>query len=192
MKIYTKQGDAGQTALFGGERVPKDALRISAYGTVDELNSLIGVVLTLSPCEKVRPLLESLQHQLFLLGSDLATPLEKKQRIRRISSDEVAWMEAAIDELDKALTALKQFILPGGTPAAATLHMARTVCRRAERDAVACSQKESPLNEQAIIYLNRLSDLLFVLARHENHQAGRPDIPWNPDLNEGEAPDSNH
>ncbi len=178
MKIYTKKGDSGQTSLFGGNRVSKHSLRIEAYGTVDELNSVLGLTLSLSPVDKVAEILDELQQQLFVLGSDLATPLDAKAHINRISNNEIKQLESMIDELQEYLPTLKNFILPGGSQPGASLHLARTVCRRAERMAVACSQSE-PVSDESIIYLNRLSDLLFVLARFENYQSGQTETEWN-------------
>jgi len=180
MKIYTKKGDAGKTSLFGGKKVSKNSLRIEAYGTVDELNSLLGMVLAYGPSDRVKQVLIELQQQLFVLGADLATPLKSKARIERVNDSHVEGLEEVIDELDEYLPALRSFILPGGSNCGALLHMARTVCRRAERAAVACSETD-PVNTNSIRYLNRLSDLLFVLARYENHQADQTETEWKPD-----------
>lgn len=179
MKIYTKKGDKGETSLFGGQRVLKSAKRISAYGTTDELNSILGLAdaFGLSPESAER--VESVQQHLFVLGSDLATPNTSKTRIDRIGEAEVEFLEKAIDKMEENLEPLKNFILPGGSPAGAVLHVARTVCRRAERLTIECSQEED-ISEIAIQYLNRLSDFLFVLARYENHLSGNSEKTWAP------------
>lgn len=183
MKIYTRTGDAGSTALFGGDRVHKSHPRISAYGTVDEANSVIGVARChmhdRPGADQVEPLLGRLQEELFVLGADLATPLGATPMVPRIENRHVLQLEDDIDRFDADLPPLKHFILPGGTPAAAMLHVARTVCRRAERHAVAATEYEE-LNEQGLIYLNRLSDLLFVLARWVNRRAGVAESTWTP------------
>lgn len=177
MKIYTKKGDKGTTSLFGGASIGKNSMRIHAYGTVDELNSVLGIVLTHPLSDKGSAILKELQNQLFVLGADLATLPSKKTKIDRIGSKEIEQLEHWIDELDEQLPALTAFILPGGAPAGATLHQARTVCRRAERHAVSL-KTENPVSDDVIIYLNRLSDLLFVMARFENRHAGEPETQW--------------
>lgn len=177
MKIYTKKGDYGQTSLFGGTKVMKDEIRIESYGTVDELNSVIGVILTNPLSDKGRSILMDIQHQLFILGADLATPQNKKAKVERIGSKEITKLEQIIDELDEELSPLTTFILPGGSPAGAELHMARTVCRRAERRTVSLAKNEE-ISEDCVIYLNRLSDLLFVLARYENKKGDVKETPW--------------
>ncbi|MEQ9310104.1 MAG: cob(I)yrinic acid a,c-diamide adenosyltransferase [Balneolaceae bacterium] len=179
MKIYTKQGDSGQTSLYGGQKVSKHSSRIASYGTVDELNSVIGIVLSHSPSSKTQNFLSVVQKQLFVLGADLATPFSKETRINRISDTEVKFLEEAIDEMEEKLPPLKNFILPGGTHAGAAIHYSRTVCRRAERKAVECSEEEY-ITPESIIYLNRLSDFLFVLGRFENHTSGTVEVPWIP------------
>lgn len=179
MKIYTKKGDAGETSLYGGQKVSKTSTRIAAYGTVDELNSVLGIALSFSPSSKTETYLSEVQEQLFVLGADLATPISKEIRINRISSAEISFLENSIDEIEEQLPPLKNFILPGGTQAGASIHFARTVCRRAERKAVECSTEEE-LSTQSIIYLNRLSDFLFVLGRFENHISGTEETPWIP------------
>jgi cob(I)alamin adenosyltransferase len=179
MKIYTKKGDGGETSLFGGQKVKKSSSRIAAYGTVDELNSVLGVALSHPHSEETDTYLKQLQNDLFVLGADLATPLSKDTRIDRIHDDQVAFLEQSIDKMDEQLPPLKNFILPGGSEAGATLHLARTVCRRAERHAVECSTEEE-LSPLSITYLNRLSDFLFVLARFENHLNGTKETPWTP------------
>lgn len=179
MKIYTKTGDAGQTGLWGGGRISKDATRIHAYGTVDECNALLGVVRTLLGADdELSRMLEQIQNHLFIVGSDLATPKETAPAIPRVGSEEVTLLEQWIDRLEERLPPLKQFILPGGSAAAAYLHLARTVCRRAERWTVTLAADEA-IHTQAMVYLNRLSDFLFVGARTANSLAGRPDQPWN-------------
>lgn len=177
MKIYTKKGDKGTTSLFGGANIGKNSMRIHAYGTVDELNSVLGIVLTHALSDQGKTILVELQNQLFVLGADLATLPSKKTKIDRISSKEIKQLERWIDDLDEQLPPLTAFILPGGAPAGATLHQARTVCRRAERHAVAL-KTDNPISDEVIIYLNRLSDLLFVMARYENKHAGEPETQW--------------
>ncbi len=179
MKIYTKGGDDGTTALFGGKRVHKDALRIEAYGIVDELNSVIGVVRAHAPMLRTNDILSAIQHSLFCLGADLATEQSQKNAgaIPRIAGRDIQTAEAFIDEIDAQLPPLTHFILPGGAPSAAFLHLARTVCRNAERACVALSKHED-IGAQVVIYLNRLSDLLFVLARYENNEKGISETKW--------------
>ena len=178
-RIYTRTGDAGETGLFGGGRVPKDDLRVRAYGTIDELNAVIGVVRAGAPPAEIEGVLERLQHQLFDLGAELATPegAATAARIARTTPDRVEALERDIDRCEAALPALRQFVLPGGTPVAAALHLARTVARRAEREIVSLAARE-PVNPELLKYVNRLSDLLFVLARAANQAAGRPDVVW--------------
>ncbi len=180
MKIYTKTGDKGTTALFGGMRVAKDNLRIESYGTVDELNSILGVVLTSIEDDKLIETIRTIQNHLFNLGSDLATPIlnnEKISHIERIDNNITEYLENKIDFFEAQLEPLTNFILPGGTKSAAFLHFARTVCRRAERLIVSLDNKEK-INKNIVIYLNRLSDLLFVLARYSNQQNDIPDVIW--------------
>jgi len=179
MKIYTKQGDGGQTALFGGDRVSKHSIRIETYGTVDELNSILGVAIAHDHQAFTGEVVNEVQHQLFILGADLATPFHSNARIDRISEAEVHYLEENIDVMEEHLPPLKNFILPSGSIAGSTFHHARTVCRRAERLAVVCSNQEK-INEKVLSYLNRLSDFLFVLARYENHQSGCLENPWIP------------
>ncbi len=184
-RIYTKTGDKGTTALGDGRRVPKDAPRIEAYGTVDELNAVLGLALLVVADADGAALLKSIQNDLFDLGADLCVP-ERPKRGRaaqarkplRIAEAHVKPLEQAIDRFNAALQPLRSFVLPGGTAASAWLHLARTVCRRAERRLVALARKET-INPQAIIYLNRLSDLLFVMARRAN-DVGRADVLWVP------------
>ena len=183
MKIYTKTGDAGETGLFGGGRTPKDSPRVAAYGEVDELNAALGVARALGPEQFADSLLESIQRDLFTIGAELATPdPDKLHKVfahgrAAIGDSGVAALEQAIDEQESRLEPLKHFILPGGTPQAAALHLSRTVCRRAERAVVAVARRER-ISPAILRYLNRLSDLLFVLARAANAHAGRPDVKW--------------
>lgn len=180
MKIYTRRGDRGETDLFGGSRVTKDDLRVRAYGEVDELNAAVGAGAAASAHEDLRQTLRVAQSALFGLGAYLATPDARhrdKAGIAGAGAEDVSELEAAIDRFEAELEPLASFILPGGTPAAAALHLARTVCRRAERALVAL-HREQPLDDAALGYVNRLSDLLFVLARVENHRAGVADVVW--------------
>ena len=179
-KVYTRTGDDGTTGLGGGQRVPKDSPRIEAYGTVDELNSQIGVVQSLGVNEAIAEPLRGIQNDLFHLGSDLCILEEDKQRLSvpRIEERHVVALERLMDSLSEELSPLENFILPGGTPSAAALHVARTVCRRAERLVLALSRRE-PVGEWTVTYLNRLSDALFVMARHENKRRGVGDVLWN-------------
>ena len=179
MKIYTRTGDSGDTALFAGGRVPKHHLRVEAYGTIDELNAALGVARAERPSRQVAAWLESAQNQLFHLGADLATPLSaKSSHVTRIAQDDIAWLEASVDSMDAALPPLRNFILPGGSRCAAQLHVARTVCRRAERIIAALSAEED-IGDSALAYVNRLSDWLFTLARYENMQAGESETKWS-------------
>jgi cob(I)alamin adenosyltransferase len=180
MKIYTKKGDSGETSLFGGTRVPKSSLRIEAYGTVDELNSMIGLAASYSLSPKGTIWVKRVQEFLFILGADLATPPSSDTRIDRIGEKEIKTLEQAIDEMEEELEPLKNFILPGGAHAGATLHVARTVCRRAERASVACGEEEN-ISDDTVKFLNRLSDFLFVLARYENKYASTPEETWKPE-----------
>lgn len=177
MKIYTKTGDKGDTSLFGGKRLPKDDLRIEAYGTVDELNSLLGVCRSLKPPADLEAILDRLQQDLFVLGADLATPIDAKQQIRRINADDTIRLESTIDEVEGKLEPLRSFILPGGSQVGAMLHFGRAVCRRAERAVVRCAHQQ-PLGDQVVVFLNRLADLLFVLARYANQLAGVGEQKW--------------
>lgn len=180
MKIYTKRGDEGNTSLFGGTRVPKSSARIEAYGTVDELNSVLGLAASFPIAHKEQQWLKKVQENLLVLGADLATPTSSKTRINRIDESAIEFLEHAIDEMEEELPPLKNFILPGGHQQGATLHLARTVCRRAERATVTCSETEE-ISELTIKYLNRLSDFLFVLARLLNKHAGKPEETWKPE-----------
>jgi cob(I)alamin adenosyltransferase len=171
-KVYTKAGDSGQTSLVGGARVSKSSLRVDAYGDVDELSSLIGLARTMPQDEEVDAVLGTIQNDLFTLGADLASPSEIE--VPRIDDSFIAKLEELADRFLSELEPLKEFILPGGSQAGATLHLARTVARRAERRAVALFETEQ-VNSQTIVYLNRLSDLLFILARAVNRRAGVPE-----------------
>jgi len=181
MKIYTKTGDKGETGLFGGGRVPKDHARVAAYGDVDELNSAIGVARAHEPTDLFDDLLASIQRDLFSLGGHLATPnpekVKKALEKADLSVDRVTLFERTIDEADTELPPLRAFVLPAGTPKAAALHLARTICRRAERAVVGLAREEE-VPELFVVYLNRLSDLLFALARLANHRAGKGDVTW--------------
>ena len=184
MKIYTKTGDKGKTSLFGGERVDKFDLRIESYGTVDELNSILGVAVGEIKDQEVLKVLYTIQNQLFTVVADLATPEQKNKKkfqIKRLNTESVKFLEDQIDYFDEKLAELKQFILPGGTKGAAFLHQARTVSRRAERKIVLL-KKISDINEIIVVYLNRLSDLLFVLARTENQYNKFSDTKWNSEV----------
>lgn len=181
LKIYTRTGDSGETGLFGGGRVLKDHPRVCAYGDVDELNSAIGIVRCTTPVEFHDALLETVQRDLFAIGGHLATP--DPERVRKalekaeLSPSRVDLFEQAMDEADKELPPLTAFVLPAGTPKAAALHLARTICRRAERSVVHLGIT-ADVPELFVVYLNRLSDLLFTLARQANHQAGVGDVTW--------------
>lgn len=181
MKIYTKTGDAGDTGLFGGGRVPKSHPRVEAYGDVDELNATVGVAMATQPMPRIDDVLAPIQQDLFAIGALLATPdLEKMHRHlekARIDDARISELERAIDAGDEELEPLKAFIMPGGTPKAAALHVARTVCRRAERRVVDLG-RETELPQLVVIYLNRLSDLLFTLARVANKRGGASEVAW--------------
>jgi cob(I)alamin adenosyltransferase len=180
-KIYTRKGDDGSTGLGSGRRVPKDSLRVQAYGTVDELNSVIGVALAGSLTPRLADALTTIQNELFHLGADLSFPEEDKAKRPPPSVDarHVEKLERLMDEMTEVVGPLENFILPGGSLGAAHLHVARTVCRRAEREAIALSRTE-PIGPFVIAYLNRLSDALFVMARYENHERGVPEPLWDP------------
>jgi cob(I)alamin adenosyltransferase len=181
MPIYTKTGDSGETGLFGGGRVPKDHPRVTAYGEVDEVNSAVGVARATAPVEFFDQLLESVQRDLFAIGGQLAAPdpakVAKALEKAGLSLDRVLRFEEVIDEADAELPPLRAFVLPAGTPKAASLHLARTVCRRAERSVVRLA-RESEVPTLFLVYLNRLSDLLFTLARLANHRDGAGDVTW--------------
>ncbi len=181
MKIYTKTGDTGETGLFGGGRVPKDHPRVEAYGDVDELNAALGMARSVELMPRIDEVLAPIQRDLFGLGALLATPDRGKMRQQlekaRIDEDRIAQLERAIDEGEAEIEPLRAFILPGGTPKSAALHVARTVCRRAERRVIAL-RHEVEIPPVVIQYLNRLSDLLFTLARVANHRHGTGDVTW--------------
>ena len=179
MKIYTKTGDKGTTSLFGGKRVEKDDLRIETYGTVDELNALIGSAISEIKDSELIEVLQNIQLDLFTLGSDLATPEDNNITftVPRIEESFAKKLEESIDEFTDRLPPLKNFILPGGSKGSSLLHLARTVCRRAERAVVKLERKEK-IGENILVYLNRLSDLLFVLARYANLVTNTPDVEW--------------
>jgi cob(I)alamin adenosyltransferase len=181
MKIYTKTGDKGETSLFGGGRVPKYHPRVAAYGDVDELNSVLGVVRAAASERFFDDLLESIQRDLFAIGGHLATPdpvrVSKTLKKAALSPSRVSEFERIMDEAEQELPQLRAFVLPAGTPVAASLHLARTVCRRAERSVVHLAHANE-VPELFIVYLNRLSDLLFTLARLANHQDGVSDVTW--------------
>lgn len=179
--LYTRSGDAGATGLFGGGRVTKDSLRVEAYGCVDELNSCLGVARTFLGVARISETLASVQNELFNIGSELASQGGKAAEAGRLFADadaKIAGMELLIDENDAELPDLRTFILPSGSQGGAFLHLARTVCRRAERAVVRLSREE-PVNEDVLRYLNRLSDLLFVFARYENLASGSPETEWS-------------
>lgn len=178
MKIYTRTGDDGTTMLFGGPRVPKYHLRVEAYGTVDELNSGLGLARAMGPQPDTDGWLHQIQQHLFYIGSDLATPMDAKtSHIVRLDREAAVWLEGVIDEITDQLPPLKNFILPGGSPVAAQIHVARTVCRRAERITAYLADSEE-IGKYVLTYLNRLSDFLFTLARYENFKAGIGDEKW--------------
>jgi cob(I)alamin adenosyltransferase len=171
-KIYTRTGDNGTTGLAGGERINKDSPRIEAIGDIDELNSVIGLLLTESVPEEIQAILVDVQHRLFDIGGGLSMP-----EVDMPANDLVEDMEKSLDDMNEQLQPLKEFILPGGARAAALCHLARSVCRRAERHLIALNRRE-PIGEFPLQYLNRLSDLLFVMARTLNKHAGKDDIYW--------------
>jgi cob(I)alamin adenosyltransferase len=181
MKIYTKTGDRGETGLFGGGRVPKDHVRVEAYGEVDELNAILGLVRALEPMPRIDEVLVPIQRDLFSIGALLATPDSAKMEAQLVKASlddrRIAELERAIDDCDRELEPLRAFIVPGGTAKAAALHLARTVCRRAERRVVSLAHLET-VPELVLRYLNRLSDLLFMLARVANRRAGTAEVSW--------------
>lgn len=180
MKIYTKTGDKGQTSLIGGTRVPKDHIRIEAYGTVDELNSWLGVIRDSIADEKTKHLLIHIQDKLFTIGSHLASDPEKsKMKLPEITDEHVTLLEGEMDDIDKVVPPMKHFVLPGGHLAVSYTHVARCVCRRAERCVIHLSTS-APVAEIIIRYLNRLSDYLFMLSRKLTHDLGAEEIPWKP------------
>lgn len=183
MRIYTRTGDSGQTGLFGGERVSKAHPRVEAYGAVDELNSVLGLVRARLPSGPLSDFLAQVQGRLFEVGAELATARREDPklaaRVPHVTASHVAELEAWIDRLDAELPALRGFVLPGGSEAGALLHVARAVCRRAERRVVALAEGVA-VNPEILRYLNRLGDFLFVAARWVNHTAGTPEEPWGP------------
>ncbi len=181
MKIYTKTGDKGETGLYGGVRVSKNSPRIEAYGTIDELNSFIGLAVTEVQDKAVKDLLNKIQNQLFTVGTDLSTPYsfeDQKKDILRVTPDFYEEIEKSIDFFEEKLDELKNFIIPGGSKSASLLHICRTISRRSERRIVALNSLEQ-INSNIVIFLNRLSDLFFVLSRYENKISNHPDIIWN-------------
>lgn len=182
MKIYTKTGDTGETGLYGGTRVPKDAMRVEACGTVDELNACIGFLRSQIQDEEIDTVLHRIQNELFDIGADLATlDAHPKATSLRIPPTLTAELESEIDRFENQLPSLKNFILPGGSVGGAAIHLARTVCRRAERGVVSLARGEA-VNPEVLIYLNRLSDLLFVLARIVNHRLDESEPLWEPQI----------
>jgi cob(I)alamin adenosyltransferase len=181
LKIYTRTGDSGDTGLFGGGRVAKNHPRVEAYGDVDELNAVLGFVRALEQMPRIDEVLVPIQRDLFAIGALLATPDREKMRQHlekaRVDEDRITQLEHAIDDGDRELEPLRSFIVPGGSPKAAALHVARTVCRRAERRVVSLAESEE-IPGVVVIYLNRLSDLLFTLARVANHRAGTGEVTW--------------
>ena len=179
MKIYTKTGDEGKTSLFNGKRVLKNSIRVETYGTVDELNSILGIVLTYELPDDLKEDLNKISNLLFVLGSDLATPIDSNQKfsVQRINEENVKFLEERIDIYTNEMPQLKSFILPGGDKAAAFLHQARTVCRRAERLAISLIETKK-INKDPLVYLNRLSDYLFTAARYVNYRKNIPDRNW--------------
>jgi len=184
MKIYTKEGDGGETSLYGGQRALKDALRVETYGTVDECNAALGAALTRIEDGEACEVVTRLQGELFEVGADLATPLERGEAAGRVGAEATARLEAEIDRFEEELPPLRHFILPGGSAGGAALHQARAVCRRAERCLVTLGRAE-PVNPEVARYMNRLSDHLFVLARLVNARAGAPETIWERPQREG-------
>ncbi len=183
MKIYTRTGDAGDTGLFGGPRVSKDDVRIEAYGTVDELNASLGCVRSFGASSGIDPELDrqlaQIQGELFSIGAELATPEPAKHSLQVIGDSQIGGIESWIDGHEQKLQPLRVFILPGGTHVASLLHVSRAICRRAERRVVTLGSQEGvQISDAVVVYLNRLSDYLFVVSRVANHQAGIPDVPW--------------
>jgi cob(I)alamin adenosyltransferase len=179
MKIYTKTGDSGETGVFGGPRVAKDDQRIEAYGTVDELNAVLGMVRAATPPGRIDEVLRRLQHELFVVGAQLATPKPEEKGVPMISQSHIVAAESDIDHFEERLPPLKEFILPGGTAVAAQIHLARAVCRRAERRVVTFANGAGDnVTPTLLAYLNRVGDLLFVLARATNQHAGRSETTW--------------
>lgn len=179
-KIYTKTGDKGSTSLIGGVRVPKSHIRIESYGTVDELNSYLGMVNDIAASVQINEWLREIQDRLFTLGSVLATNPDKevKMKLPDLHDEDIVWLEKNIDLMNESLPEMRSFIIPGGNLAASTCHVARCVCRRAERLCVSMHEQEEYIPDLVIKYLNRLSDFLFVLARYIGHTAGAEEYPW--------------
>jgi len=190
-KIYTKTGDLGETGLIGGKRIFKDDVLLEAYGTVDELNAILGVVRSEGPDKRIDQWLNRIQAELFEVGADLASPFpdettdktpdKTNDKIKRIGKEKAAQLEKEIDLVEKELEPLKSFVLPGGSKSSVFLHLARTVCRRAERR-IAILMKKDEVNPEILTYMNRLSDWLFVMARYINKKAQIPDVPWRPNV----------
>ncbi|UCG32793.1 MAG: cob(I)yrinic acid a,c-diamide adenosyltransferase [Phycisphaerales bacterium] len=177
-KLYTRTGDRGTTGLADGSRVPKDHPRVRAYGAVDELNALLGLCRAASGGDELRSKLGQIQEELFVLGGDLAAPhAAKKNDIPRVTAAQTQRLEEWIDDATEDVPPLRSFVLPGGCELACRFHHARTVCRAAERQAVTLANAET-INDQAVVYLNRLGDLLFAWARQANHEAGHPETTW--------------
>lgn len=174
-KVYTKTGDGGETSLVGGKRVSKASKRVDTYGDVDELNSVLGISRSKTNNRELKKIIEAIQNDLFIMGGDLATPDDSEFKVPRVSSQMIKRLEDNIDKFLKEVGDLKEFILPAGKEGGAYLHLARTVCRRAERKVVDLS-KSKEINENVLIYLNRLSDLLFVMARVDNKRSGFEEI----------------
>jgi cob(I)alamin adenosyltransferase len=182
-KIYTKTGDTGTTSLFGGTKVPKSHLRIEAYGTIDELNSFLGLLcdhLTSPAFSHTRDTLHEIQDRLLTIGSLLATEKETRYKLPDLLPDDIQRLETGIDAMDAVLPPLRSFVLPGGHPAVSSAHVTRCVCRRAERSCVRLQEDQARLDPLIIQYLNRLSDYLFTVARFAAHQLGAQEIPWTP------------
>lgn len=179
-KIYTKTGDKGETGLFGGKRLPKNHIRIESYGTVDELNSYIGLLRDAIEHKDYKALLKTIQERLFTIGSNLASDPEKNMITPDVHPSDIELLETEMDKMDAILPPLKNFILPGGHTTVSFCHIARTVCRRAERMVVALHYNEPPVDPMIIQYLNRLSDYLFMLGRKLSHDLGADEIPWEP------------
>ncbi len=177
MKIYTHMGDNGETTVIGGKRLAKDDAMIEACGQIDELNSVIGIVIAFSDDAELREMLSGIQRTLFVIGADIATPMGEKIAIPRFSPSKVSDMEALIDKMEQDLPKIESFVLPGGSRTASLMHLARTVCRKAERRMVALNRHEK-VNEAILSYLNRLGDLLFVLARTINYRKKVPETLW--------------
>lgn len=177
MKIYTKTGDHGHTGLFGGKRVSKIDPRVEAIGEIDELNSLLGICCALNKNALLKKILEKLQHELFAVGADLATPLDSRVTMKRITDPEIMQLEKWIDEIDLKVKPLQNFILPSGSLLASHLHLGRAICRRAERSTVNLKAREE-INEAVLIYLNRLSDMLFIMARYANKTGKIAEKKW--------------